>query len=350
MRKVVVQLAALLVMACNQNRTQAVGGEDQGLLQASPVVSRVGDAVPNRPGGAVSIDARPRAVLVSPLRGASAADTSVRLSFNVICPQGGTCADDEKATAARLAARVRLVGLAGEVVSTTAQPIDGPVTSPGKQDAPVQAPRNEYVVSLVPQGELRGDAFYDVVLTSDGEAVLGFLGDSPSEQEAAVKAEGSAHDARMRIFTGSFPTIVALELANDAAKPLSSLHVRFSEPVILSSLLTEFKLLTAEGRALGGCPWSAATSKCVDPGSTEVAEAVDYVFNGRVDRKSVMSGQLQLGAGLVGSGRTLGQAQAQAVGGQTTGPARAVVSSLASKWEACPAGGDVLCIRDLSAG
>jgi len=322
-------LVVLMLSSCNQNRTGS------------------GGSAPGNGGGGT--DSRVRAVLMSPLRGASSVDSQVRLSLGISCPHGGTCSSNKSATATLLASKIRLVdktGVAIAVVPEPAAPTSG--TSPGKTDIPPSMPQNEYSLGLIPASKLQADAAYRIEFTSDGSAVLGFLDSTQKEQENAINTMASPFVDSIGVFTGSLPSLVRIELTNVSAKPLSSARLRFSEPVSLSSLVTTVRLSSSKGTTVQMCPWSAALSKCADGTSTEVSEIVDFVFATPLTVPDVTGGGVSMGSALRGSGRTLGEGQ-QLIGKPVGSSGVLAVSLSGAGWQACSSSGDVTCVRDLTA-
>src|SRR5688572_2264174 len=173
----------LLLGACNAEPSwqppAAAGQPDQG--KVTDGMSNGGQPSAGAAGGGTT-DLRPRALLTSPVRASSAIDSSVRLSFTISCPPGGLCTSDQRATPALVAAHVRFIGRDGEAVGVTpVADVAAAEPSPGKPDEPEIVPLSQYSIEVAPSRPLQTDAFYEIEVTSDHEAVIGFLGATEAE-------------------------------------------------------------------------------------------------------------------------------------------------------------------------
>jgi hypothetical protein len=298
-----------------------------------------------RGGGAV--DFRPRAIITAPWRGASGVDSLPRVNVSLNCLNGGACATDPKATLALIASKIHVV--AG---GTTIGFSSDAAAMAGQNTKTIVLPATEYMGSLLPTAALAADSSYSIEIQSDGDVVLGFMDSSSAEQANALGASNSQPFSQtIPIFTGSAPVPTRVEFNVDPAKPLTSIRVRFSEPVQLSSLVqSAFGISDNAGSRVPGCVWSAGSQRCADGKSTEVAELFDYAFSGSVLPATMTAATLAVGGSIVGSGRTLGQGAVvtnRLLAPLAAGGTGITVPLSAHQWTACSPRGDVSCIRHL---
>ena len=326
-------LAAGLLSACAQKATAPQPGNGAGTVSAGGTLGPV--------------DARARAVIVSPIRGATSVDTSnSHIGVNVSCPHGGTCATDQGATAALLATKM-LLSDGTNTIAVVPDPLPSASGStPGKTDQPVILPQNEYTLGFHAAAALKVDTEYQLQIASDAAIVGGFLDSTPAENAAALAADKVASIQESRLFTGSLPYAVSTELSNDPKKPLASIRVGFSEPMQMSSLASNVQIADATGKTIGSCAWSALSRKCADSTTKEIGQTVDFVFTGTVTKADIIGAQLVLQGSLMGSGRTLSDGL-RAVGKPLTAASYVSIAMPMALWASCSTSGDVMCIRDL---
>ena len=290
-------------------------------------------------GGGGGADIRPRAALLTPLRGASSLGTAPRLIFDISCPNVDICPSDPPTTAALVAARIRLLDGNGAVTVVVPDPNGTPV--PG----PVVGAMTEYKQAFVAGQPLAPDSTYTIALTSDAQAVLGFIDESMDDATASLNTLQTAITQGVRVFSGSRP--LPVELQATSAKPVTSVRVRFSEPVAVGSLVGNIAVVAAAGSALPSCPWAAAMNTCANASTAQITDLVDIAFATPVSLSDLQGGSLSLAGMIHGAGRTLGEAAAML--GRTLDPATGALTMppTATMWFPCA--NDVACFRDVTA-
>ena len=299
------------------------------------------------PGGG-QIDFRPRAQITGPWRGSSNVDTSPRLNLLVSCLRGGSCATNPVGTLATIAAKIRLRDPeSGATIGVVPDPTIK--TSLGSKE--MVLPANEYSGSVVAASPLAAEKSYLIEALSDSDAVLGFPDSSAAEQLAAVAATTTPSVQSISVFTGSAPMVTRVEMTNDPNKPITSVRVRFSEPVEMGSLVTSgFGLRNRTGTAQG-CVWSAAQQACAARTSTETTELFDIMLTAPALVSDLKSAQIAVPGAILGSRRTVAEAAlskrvARGLSAASM-PSSFMLDMNTAGWSSCSAAGDVVCAREL---
>lgn len=339
--------AAVLILGCAQTeeRAPARGSQTKPNDSPAPIVT------PTDPGGGQK-DLRPRALIVSPMRGSSSVDTNPLVLVQVSCEDTG-CATNVAATISTVASRLTFVDASNNVVTLVpdAKSATVPSSSPkmGDPGAP-PPPAMEYRAGFVPKAPLLADTLYVLEARSDGEAVIGFLDQNAREGVVALAATAAAPaTATIPLFTGSAPKLAAVTVPVTSGKPAQILQLRFSEPIYLADLsASKFGIDMKGGKPLAGCVLSPMSGKCVDASSGEIAEAADFAVSGVAPSEAeVMDTAFLLGESIRGSGRTVGDsANARGVAIQSSRVGAALRAQLTSAdWTDCTGGGK--CARDV---
>jgi hypothetical protein len=328
-----------------KNKMKTIGlalGLTLAACNARPSAPALGE-----PEAVEAVDTRPRAVVLSPQRGTSNLGDHVSIEVQVTCQRYGACATDQAGTAALLAPRIRLLdGVDATPVVADALP-EAARPSPGKTDLPVVLPSHQYRLTFSPVTALRADATYTIELTSDAAVVTGFLDETSAERDATIAATKAPYVQTAAVATGSAPVPVRIEASNDPAKPVTSVRVRFSEPVALSSLVSSASLTTASGESLAACAWDALARRCADAASTDTSDVVDLVFQSPMRAGDLAGGTLGLRANLRGAGgRTLADA-VHRLGRGPDGAGQIQIGLQPGAWQPCSTEGDVVCIRQM---
>lgn len=330
------RLAWAVLLACASGACSQSGAPQQKLppspspdggTDATPVTSTPTDAAA---GGETAF--RVRAALLSPLRGDSSVDG--RLLVYVSC-RTSECAVDRSGTAALLATKMRFTN-GTDVVGVVS---DGPAVA---GNVPTT-----YEVAFRPTAALRADTVYTLEIVSDSMVVAGFMDSTQKEGEASLAAGATPDVQSIRLYTGSVPSPTSVEISNVPSKPLTSIRIRFSEPVLLWSMATELQLVGPAGAPIAGCPWVALSSRCVEANDTTRSSLVDFVFSGAVTKDDLMGAALDVSGALRGDGRTLADGL-RAVGKPLDASGRTKIPLTAAAWTSCSSNGDTLCIRDLA--
>jgi hypothetical protein len=274
------------------------------------------------------------------LRGASGLGTVPELVVRVSCPGVDLCPLDPPAMAKLLGPRLRFVDGNGVVTPVVPDPKGTPLP------APDGAVAQRYLQGFLPSKPLEADTLYAIDLTSDERAVLVFGDASPDETAAAVDARQAAAAQRMRVFSGSRPLPVEIQVSNASDAPVTSARVRFSEPVAVGSLVGNVTVTDAAGTVRPACPAAPTTTACADPSSAQLTDVAELVFTSPVSLADLRGGRLSVARTVHGTGRTIGEAAALA--GRPLDPASADVTLPLdeTQWLACGATGAVACFRD----
>ena len=273
------------------------------------------------------------------MRGASGLGAAPRLIFSISCPNVDICPSDPPTTAALLAARIRLLDGNGAVTGVVPDPNGTPM--PG----PVVGTMTDYNQAFVAANALAPDSAYTIALTSDAQAVLGFIDESLDDATASLNTVQTAITQGVRVFSGSRP--LPVELQATSAKPVTSVRVRFSEPIAIGSLVGSIAVIGAAGSALPSCPWAASMNTCANASTAQISDLVDIVFATPVSLSDLQGGSLSLAGMIHGAGRTLGEAAAML--GRALDPATGALTFplTATMWFPCA--NDVACFRDATA-
>jgi hypothetical protein len=306
---------------------------------AAPGAAAAAGAAGASPAGGPT-DVRLRAKLLSPLRATSGLGATPELVVAVSCPGVSICPLDFPATAKVLAPRIRFVDANGGVTAVVPDPKGTPLPTPGGVSA------TEYLQGFVPEAALAPDALYALDLTSDDRAVLTFTDASPEETSAAEDTQQAAAAQRIRVFSGSRPLPVEVQVASAGESPVASARVRFSEPVAAGSLVGGIAVIDRHGAVLPSCPWVPPAKACADPSSAQLSDVVDLVFSTPVAPADLAGGSLTVARAVHGGGRTV--AEAAALAGRVLDPASDSLTLTLDQtmWVACGAKGEDSCFRD----
>jgi hypothetical protein len=323
-------LAVLFAAACGEAPATTPGGAAAATLSSAN-------------GGRNADDLRPRGVLLSPLRGASGLGTTPELVVVVSCPGVDVCPLDAATMATLLAPRIRLVDGEGVVTPVVPNPKGTPMPTPGGNSA------TRYPQTFVPAKPLDANTLYALDLASDERAVLVFGDATPEETAAALDARQAAAVQRMRVFSGSRPLPVEVQVSTASGAPVTSARVRFSEPVAVGSLVGNVALTDAAGAVVPSCPSAPPATACAEPSSSSLSDVADLVFATPVSLADLRGGGLSVARTVHGSGRTIGEAAALA--GRALEPASGDVTLPLdeTQWIACGPTDELACFRDPSA-
>jgi len=337
-RTVIVCMSMYALVGCSNRHPS---GEAQALANVSASGSV---SIPSATGGGAT-DFRPRASISAPWRDSSALDVSTRIIAIVSCSGFGACATDPGATAAMIAAKISIVSASGEATRVEADK-NGVSGLVGKT---VTLPAMQYYASFVPTTPLAPDSQYLVTITSDSDAVLGFADSTSIEQNSSIASSSSApYKQSISVFTGSAPVPTRVEVTNVTSKPVTSIRVRFSEPVLYSSISKGLVVKNAKGETLEGCVWSANLQACAPADSPEVGELFDFFLTNPTVPTTIFDGVLEVSGSVMGSGRSV--ADGSSIRGLKATDATGILRTTLSgeQWMSCSQQGDILCIRSLA--
>jgi hypothetical protein len=261
------------------------------------------------------------------------------LIFAISCPNVDICPSDPPTTAALLSARIRLLDGNGAVTGVVPDPNGTPM--PG----PVVGTMTDYEQAFVVANALAPDSAYTIALTSDTQAVLGFIDESFDDATASLNRQQTAITQGVRVFSGSRP--LPVELQATSAKPVTSVRVRFSEPIAVGSLVGSLAVIGAAGAALPSCPWAASMNTCANASTAQISDLVDVVFATPVSLSDLQGGSLSLAGMIHGAGRTLGEAAAML--GRPLDPATGALTLPLTATTWFPCANDLVCFRDVTA-
>jgi hypothetical protein len=342
-------LLLLGCFGCGRGEDSAASHQTSARTNPEPVVGANAQA----PGGGQT-DLRPRALILTPMRGASSVDVTPLILVQVSCEEA-TCATDVPGTLSKIASRIRLVDKSGSAISVSPQPAATTMQAtssgtPADKPAVPAVPVMDYKGGFLPTSNLAADAAYTLEVKSDGDVVVGFLDQSPRESAAALAASTDIPVSfAVPVFTGSAPKLAAITVPIATGKTIRTLQLRFSEPVYLADLAPSSFGIDLPGNVrLAGCVLSPTTSKCVDSATSDVAEGMDFAVTGASPSDADMGRATFLVGGIVrGSGRNVAAGAAlrgTAVESTRVG-AGVRVQLTAADWADCTGGGK--CVRDV---
>jgi hypothetical protein len=246
-------------------------------------------------------------------------------------------------TATTIASKIRFVDAGG-----TPAPVVRDGTVP-LTNGPAGSSLTQYMLGFVPPATLAVDGTYTIALTSDRDAVLGFIDETFDEAAAALDTTQTAVTQFIRVFSGSRPLPVEVQATNGTAKPLTSVRVRFSETVAASSLAEHVSIVDQHGATLPSCVWAPLVNACADATTSQVSDVFDLVLTTPASLSELEGGSLSVSGLVRGNGRTIGEAAALV--GRTLDPATGalIVSLDAASWFLCDSSGDQVCFRDQTA-
>jgi hypothetical protein len=192
----------------------------------------------------------------------------------------------------------------------------------------MKMPPDGILVSLTPTSPLKADHWYTLVVNEDSEVQV-----SNGQSQQALTARGTAV-WKSDFFTGSAPHLVRAQMPT-GIKDGSYIHVVFSEPVRLSSLIVA-PFLSVDGTAMAKC--ILLNGNCASSLDNVMAEEFDLAPTrplGSFNTLSfVVSGSTSGSARTVSEGAVLALTRAPA----TIGRGKVQIDLPSSSWSPCENG------------
>ncbi|MEO8215317.1 MAG: hypothetical protein ABI560_19105 [Myxococcales bacterium] len=217
----------------------------------------------------------------------------------------------------------------------------------GEMTKYIDLPANQYRGALVPVSALKAEAGYGIEVRSDSEVVIVFVDSSSEDNTRVISATNDANvTLQIPVLTGSAPLLSRLDVSNAPDKAVTSIRVRFSEPVGLAAINQGgLTVRSGSGKNITGCVLSPATQKCVAQTSTEVGELFDFVLSDPTTPDVVKTATITVAGSVKGSARTVKESAAIRHLPSTANGIAFALGNLA--WDSCSPSADVLCIRSM---